>query len=111
MSLTPVLRFSQLGRLGDLLPKVLVQLMNYFRKDITVVIMPLPDIYPLIGQSIQNLRRERGLAQGQLAEKAGISRTYLGQIEAGKKRVAVDILQKITNALNISLSELFAMLD
>lgn len=53
------------------------------------------------------MRGERSLSQEELAELAGVHRTYVGMIERGEKNVTVLSAQKISAALGISVSELF----
>lgn len=50
-------------------------------------------------------REYRGLTQQQLADKAGISKPYLSQIETGKRKGATDILSAIAKALDVSLDD------
>ena len=57
-------------------------------------------------ERIRNLRIEKGLSQKSLAISAGIDPAFLGHIERSLKCPTVDTLNKISNALNISLSEL-----
>ena len=59
-----------------------------------------------VGRRIAELRVRRGLTQVQLAEKAGINRTYLGLIELGKRNTHLLNLWKLCRALKASLSEL-----
>lgn len=65
----------------------------------------------LIGERIRNKRKERGLNQEELAEKANIHPTYIGQLERGEKSATVDSLEKLTTALNITFEELFCYLQ
>jgi len=51
-------------------------------------------------------RDYRGLTQQQLAEKAGISKPYLSQLESGKRNGTTDILKAIAHALAVGLEEL-----
>jgi DNA-binding XRE family transcriptional regulator len=51
-------------------------------------------------------REYRGLTQQQVAEKAGISKPYLSQLESGKRNGTTDILKNIAQALHVSLDEL-----
>jgi transcriptional regulator with XRE-family HTH domain len=56
------------------------------------------------------LRRARGLKQVTLkdvAERAGVSESYLSQIERGRARGSIDALKRITQALGMSMVELF----
>lgn len=52
-----------------------------------------------IGQRIASLRKLAGFTQEQLALRAGIQRTHLGRIEAGKYAVNLETLQAIAEAL------------
>ena len=51
-------------------------------------------------------REYRGLTQQQLAEKAGISKPYLSQLESGKRNGTTDMLKNIAQALHVGLDEL-----
>jgi transcriptional regulator with XRE-family HTH domain len=56
---------------------------------------------------IRKLREARGWSQGQLAEEAGLSQTYLSRIESGGRPGSVQALRKIAAALEVGISELF----
>lgn len=60
-----------------------------------------------IGNRIRQLRNDIPLSQEQLALKAGIATSFLGEIERNTKKPSIDSLEKIAIALEISLSELF----
>jgi len=60
-----------------------------------------------IGNRIRNLRNDISLSQEQLAFKAGIAPSFLGEIERNTKKPSIDSIEKIAIALEISLSELF----
>lgn len=70
-----------------------------------------PDIEMTLTQKIafriQEIRKAKGLKQEQLAWDAGIDRSHLCQAERGKKILRIETLQKITNALNISMRQFF----
>jgi transcriptional regulator with XRE-family HTH domain len=57
-------------------------------------------------ERIKELRIKKGLSQKSLAICAGMDPAFLGHIERSLKCPTVDTLNKISNALNISLSEL-----
>ena len=65
------------------------------------------DIREKIGLRIKALRKEAGLSQEGLALKAGIDRTYINSIENGKRNISILNINKIANALDISLTDLF----
>ena len=60
-----------------------------------------------IGNRIIGLRKELNLTTNKLANKAGVSQSYLREIELGKKNPTVETLSYICEALNISLKDFF----
>jgi DNA-binding XRE family transcriptional regulator len=50
-------------------------------------------------------REYRGLSQQDLAQAAGISASYLSQIETGKREGTTAVLQAIAHALNLTLDD------
>lgn len=61
-----------------------------------------------LSNRIIQLREEAGISTNKLANKAGISQSYLREIEIGKKNPTVEILSYICDALNISLETFFS---
>ncbi len=51
-------------------------------------------------------REYRGMTQQKLAEAAGISTSYLSQIETGKREGKTAVLQAIAQALNLTLDDI-----
>ncbi|MCZ4292938.1 MULTISPECIES: HTH-type transcriptional regulator PuuR [Vibrio] len=60
-----------------------------------------------IGKNIVQLRKQNGLSQRELAERAGITHSAISSIENGKVSPSVSSLQKIVNVFSLSLSEFF----
>ena len=56
-----------------------------------------------IGLRIASLRKMQGLTITQLAEQAGIQRTHLSRIEAGKYAVTLETIQAIAEALGMTV--------
>lgn len=54
---------------------------------------------------VRVIREWRGLAQAELARKAGIHRVQVHDIETGKSRGSVDTLKAIAGALDVSLDD------
>ena len=52
---------------------------------------------------IATLRRLRGLTQEQLAQEAGLQRTHVNRIEAGKYAVTIDVVQAIAQVLGMTV--------
>ena len=64
-----------------------------------------------IGHKIKTKRRKMGITQAGLSNKVSISPSYLNLIESGKRRVNVDLLLKLTNELNIEISDISKKTD
>lgn len=69
------------------------------------------DMWVAIGLNILYYRKEQGLTQMQLAEKANISRTYMQKIETASCTCTLDTLMDIAEALGIPLKKLFEFRD
>ena len=69
------------------------------------------DIHQKTGLAIVQLRKERGISQYNLAIKANITFRYLSDIENGKRNLSLNILEKIANALDVNLSEIFELAE
>ena len=67
----------------------------------------MTDICELIGERIRNERNRRGLTQEELAERAGLHNTYIGQIERAEKNATLITLAKIADGLEVPLVTLF----
>lgn len=62
------------------------------------------------GERVRELRLRRGLTQEDLAFKSGLHRTYIGMIERAEKNVTILNLQKLANALDVSLPTLLTLI-
>lgn len=58
------------------------------------------------GKNVQEIRRSKQLSQEQLAELAGVHRTYIGMIERAEKNITLCNIDKIARALNVNFSQL-----
>ncbi len=65
------------------------------------------DIKIALGMRIKYLRNEIGISQEELADRAGIDRTYITSVECGKRNISIVNIEKIANALGVSFSKLF----
>lgn len=61
----------------------------------------------LVAWNLRRLRVERGISQERLAADAGVDRAYLGGLERQTENPTVDLLDKIADALSLSVSEMF----
>lgn len=63
-------------------------------------------LYQKVAENIEKYRKQKGLTQEELAEKAGLNRSYFWDIENGRN-ISIKTAYKLAKALNIKLSELF----
>jgi len=63
-------------------------------------------IVSAFGQRVREERVKQRLSQEELAEKAGVHRTYIGMIERGEKNITLGNIEKIAVALGVSISHL-----
>lgn len=64
-----------------------------------------------LGCCIRKIRNQNNLSQEELAARAGLHRTYIGSLERGERNPTLMTVQKIANALNLSLVELLIICD
>jgi CheY-like chemotaxis protein/DNA-binding XRE family transcriptional regulator len=69
-----------------------------------------PSIKSGFARAVRQRRSTLGLSQEQLAERAGLHRTYISDIERGARNLSLENINKLAHALNISISSLFASL-
>jgi transcriptional regulator with XRE-family HTH domain len=63
-------------------------------------------VYKILGENIRAARVKTGFSQERLAEKADLSRNYIGNIERAEYKVTVEVLARIARALNLRVSDL-----
>lgn len=64
-----------------------------------------------LGDRIRALRKEREWSQEQLAERAGLHWTYIGQSERGERNMTLQSIKAIAKAFGMKISELFYGVD
>ena len=60
----------------------------------------------IVASNIKKFRKKLNISQEELAERAGLHRTYIGGVERGERNITLDTLQTIATALNIAPVEL-----
>ncbi|MBE9129953.1 MULTISPECIES: helix-turn-helix domain-containing protein [unclassified Coleofasciculus] len=66
------------------------------------------DIKQRFGLAIKQRRQELGISQEELSFRAGLHRTYVSDIERGCRNPSLENIDKLSKALQISVSALFA---
>ena len=64
-------------------------------------------LYQKVSENIERYRKQKDLTQEELAEKAGLNRSYFWDIENGRN-ISIKTAYKISRALGISLSQLLS---
>ena len=65
--------------------------------------------YTAIGQRVRSQRRAEGLTQSELAERVGISASFLGHIERGTRVLSLETLMALCMALSVTPNDLLGM--
>ena len=65
------------------------------------------DIVKVFGSNLRKYRNSIGLSQEKFAEKCGMHRTYISDIERFQRSIALENIQKIADALEIETYKLF----
>ena len=60
-----------------------------------------------VGKQIQKLRESKGISQQDLAAKCNFEKSNMSRLEAGRVNPTLSTLEKVANALDITLTELF----
>ena len=60
------------------------------------------------GATVRNLRHRLGISQEMLAERADLHRTYVAEVESGKRNVTLKSIEKLARALHVSIDSLFS---
>ena len=63
------------------------------------------------GRAIRSFREERGMTLEALAEAAGVSASYLSEVERGLKRPSTDVVAKIADAFGMLASEFLVFVE
>jgi transcriptional regulator with XRE-family HTH domain len=63
-------------------------------------------IIKVVAEAVRRARKAAGLSQEDLALEAGVDRTYISQVERGKRNVTVVILARIAKALKTTPDKL-----
>ena len=61
----------------------------------------------LFAKRVRELRHKRGWSQDDLADEAGLHRTYIGTVERSEQSITLDSVEKIAKAFKVPIKELF----
>ena len=61
-----------------------------------------------LGDAIKKARSDLRITQEELADRAGLHRTYVSDVERGRRNISLESIEKLADALELSVSKLFA---
>ena len=65
------------------------------------------DVKKQFGQKVKLFRIDKGWSQEKLALAANLDRTYIPSIEKGQRNVSIEVIYKLSKALDIDIIEFF----
>jgi transcriptional regulator with XRE-family HTH domain len=60
----------------------------------------------MFARNLKEIRAKRGLSQEELADIAGLHRTYVGSVERGERNISIDNMERLASALNVQIQDL-----
>src|SRR5205823_15105461 len=60
-----------------------------------------------VGERLRDIRRSRRATLKTIADRAGVSESFLSQVERGRASASIASLRRIANALGVSVADLF----
>jgi len=61
----------------------------------------------IFSNNLRKFRIDKGLSQEELADKAGVHRTYIGSVERGERNITINVMEKITIAIERPIIDFF----
>lgn len=65
-----------------------------------------PSIEEAFGETLRELRKEKGLSQEELAHESGLDRTFISLLERGKRQPSLGTIINISSSLGIEADRL-----
>jgi transcriptional regulator with XRE-family HTH domain len=60
-----------------------------------------------LGRNMRSRRKELGMSQEELGDRAGLEQSYVSNVEAGTRNVSIDNIARIARGLNLGIGQLF----
>lgn len=67
------------------------------------------DIRRILARNLKRLRTEKGWSQEELADQAGLHRTYVSGVERGVRNPTITIIATLAKALGVPAADLLAV--
>lgn len=66
----------------------------------------LSDARKVFASRLRQIRQRKGLSQEELADMAGLHRTYVGSVERSERNISIDNIERLAKALEVDIIEL-----
>lgn len=66
----------------------------------------LSDARKVFASRLRQIRQLKGLSQEELADMAGLHRTYVGSVERSERNISIDNIERLAKALEVDIIEL-----
>lgn len=66
-----------------------------------------PDVKTRFGNKVRSLRKRAGFTQAEFADYLGLDRSYIAEIETGKRNPCLMTMETLAQGFGLSLSQLF----
>jgi transcriptional regulator with XRE-family HTH domain len=60
----------------------------------------------IFARKLKEFRVQKGFSQEELADIAGLHRTYVGSVERGERNISIDNMERLADALDLHLMDL-----
>jgi len=67
-----------------------------------------PKLREILAANIRQARANAGFSQEELADRAGLHRTYVGSVERAERNISIDNIERLAAALRMQAAELLA---
>ncbi|HUQ47935.1 MAG TPA: helix-turn-helix transcriptional regulator [Gemmatimonadaceae bacterium] len=71
----------------------------------------MPSLQISFGETLRELRVELGMSQEKLAQKAKVSRNFVGSVERGESSLSLDVADRMARTVGVSLSDFLKAVD
>ncbi|MFO1475025.1 MAG: helix-turn-helix domain-containing protein [Verrucomicrobiota bacterium] len=73
--------------------------------------MESADLQTRFGSAVRARRKRLGISQEELAERAGLHRTYVADVERGARNLSLGSIRRLASALQVSIASLFTQAE
>lgn len=71
----------------------------------------MSDIRRGFADAVRSERQKQRLSQEEFADRAGVHRTYVSEVERGLRNISLDNIERFASALHLPVSDLFRIAE